>query len=545
ASTMNWKAFSLLALCLFTEFLAQATAVWQWSVPVNAGRAFLWIPPDCRHVRAVIVGQNNMIEQGILERDSFREEMGRLGIAEIFIAPPFETWQNAGENDAANKKFDALLNSLADMSGYNEITVAPVIPIGHSELASYPWNFAAWNESRTLAIVSVHGDAPQTKLTGNGQTNANWGGRTVDGIPALMVMGEYEWLDDRLAPALKFRAAHAAAPIALLAEPGHGHFDYSDQLVNFLAMFIRKAVEYRLPEKTTPGQPPALEPVNPRDGWLVERWHLNESRTVKPAPALQYRGDPNDAFWAFDKEMALSTQDYFADQPGKSPQLVGFVQDGQLVPQTPTHQQINLKFEPEGDGVTFRLGTAFLDTVDGGSINTIRWTALPAGSALGHARKGGPIRLSCISGPVTQINTNTFRVQFDRINSTTNWQAPDIWLLAEHPGDAKYKSAVQQALMKLPTFDKGAEQHITFGTIPNQKRNGNDLKLHASSNSGRKVYFYVREGPAEMVGDTLRFTKIPPRAKFPVKVAVVAWQLGVVGKFKTAGPVTQEFVITE
>ena len=26
----------------------------------------------------------------------------------------------------------------------------------------------------------------------------------------------------------------------------------------------------------------------------------------------------------------------------------------------------------------------------------------------------------------------------------------DIWLVAKHPGDAEYKSAVEQALMKIP-----------------------------------------------------------------------------------------------
>jgi hypothetical protein len=241
--------------------------------------------------------------------------------------------------------------------------------------------------------------------------------------------------------------------------------------------------------------------------------------------------------------MALATQNYFSDQPGKSPQLVGFVQDGELAPQTPTHEQIDLKFEPEADGVTFKLGTAFLSAVDGGSVNTIRWTALPAGTPLGHADKGGPIRLSRIAGPVTQIKTNAFRVQFDRISSTPDFRAFDIWLLAEHPGDKKYKSAVQQALMKLPAFEQGAEQRITFDAIPNQKKNGKAVRLHASSDSGRKVYFYVREGPAEIAGDTLGFTKLPPHAKFPVKVAVVAWQLGVAGEFKTAAPVTQEFLI--
>ena len=471
--------------------------------------------------------------------------MAKLGIAEIFIAPPFETWQRAADNDAANEKFTALLQSLADVSGYAEISSAPVIPMGHSAMASYPWNFAAWNQARTLAILSIHGDAPQTTLTGNGQPNADWGGRNLDGIPSLMVMGEYEWMDERLAPALKFRADHPATPLAVLAEPGHGHFDYSDELVKFLAMFIRKAAGQRLPEKFSPGQPPELKLVDPRDGWLVERWHLNQSRTVKPAPFTGYTGDPNDAFWAFDREMALATQNYFASQPGKLPQLLGFVQDGAIVPQTETHQQVNLKFEPAADGVTFQIGATFLSAVDGGSRNTMRWTALPAGAALGHASGGGPVVISRISGPVAQLNASTFRVHFDRIYSTTDRRNSDIWLLAEHPGDSKYKSAVQQALLELPSFDAGTEEHINFGELPHKKTGVKAVQLHATSDSGRKVYFYVREGPAEITGDTLRFTKIPHRARFPVKVAVVAWQLGCAGEtpLKTAEPVTQEFFI--
>ena len=542
---MKRKVLSLIVLCLFPALLAQADAVWQWSAPIDTGRAFLWIPPDCHQVRAIVFAQNNLMEQELLERDSFREELATLGLAEILIAPPFDTWQDAASNDTANKKFDALLKTLATASGYRELAVAPIIPIGHSALASFPWNFAAWNQTRTLAILSLNGDAPQTKLTGNGQPNPDWGSRTIDGIPALLVLGEYDWLDDRLTPALKFRAAHAAAPLALLAEPGHGPFDCPDQLVKFLAMFIRKSVEQRLPGKNPAGQPPALKLVDPRDGWLVERWHLNQPRKVKPAPVAQYKGNPGEAFWAFDEEMALDTQNYFADQPRKSPQLVGFVQDGQLAPQTETPQQINLNFEPAADGVTFRLGTTFLDSVPGGSLNMIRWTALPIGSALGHARKGGPIRLSRVSGPVAQINTNTFRVQWDRFYPAAGQTNSEIWLLAEHPGDSHFKSAAQQALMSLPSFDTGAEQHITFGTIPDQKKNGKALKLHASSDSGRKVYFYVREGPAEILGDTLRFTRIPPRAKFPVKVAVVAWQLGLAGQapLKTAEPVTQELFL--
>lgn len=522
-------------------------AEWQWSAPVGAGRVFLWIPPDCRYVRAVVVGQNNMIEQGILEHKLFRNVVARLGIAEIFIAPPFETWQVATNNDMANEKFNAMLRSLAESSGYDELKFAPIVPIGHSAMASYPWNFAAWNPSRTLAILSVHGDAPQTPLTGNGKPNLDWGGRDIDGIPALMVMGEYEWWEDRLKPALRFRSAHPLSPIAMLAEPGRGHFDYSDDLVKFLALFIRKASEERLPATFTPDQAPILKPVNPSDGWLVERWHLNQPRTINPAPFSQYTGDASNAFWAFDRETAWAIQNYRKDQIGKLPQLLGFVQDGKIVPQTETHQQVNLKFEPNQDGLTFHLAPTFLNSVVAGSTRLTNWTDLSVGAPIGHATGNGPPGITRISGPVIKINNDTFRVQFDRIYSTSDRRNSDIWLLAEQPGDSHYKSAVQQALLKLPAFNSGTEQHITFDKIFGQKIGVKHLTLHATSDSGRPVNFYVREGPAEMDGNTLTFLKIPPRAKLPVEVTVVAWQLGrsAEPKLKTAMPVEQTFYLTK
>jgi hypothetical protein len=554
---MKLKSLWVAGLAFCTSLTAHADDVWQWSASVDSvalqnstdhPRAFLWIAPECKKVRAVVVGQNNMIEEGILQHPDFRRELARLGIAEIYIAPTFDTWQSATNNDTANKIFFALLKQLAAESGYNELEFAPVIPIGHSAMASYPWNFAAWNPERTLAILSVHGDAPQTTLVGNGRPNVDWGGRNIDGIPGLMVMGEYEWWEDRLVPALKFRAAHPLAPIAMLAEPGNGHFNYCDDLVKFLALFIRKAAGQRLPAEFSPDRPPGLKPVDPAKGWLVERWQVNQPRTVSPAPFEKYTGDPQDAFWCFDREMALATQNYFADQPGKLSQLLGFVQDGRMVPQTETHQQVNLKFEPLADGVTFQLSAAFLDSVAGVSKNLSRWTYLPAGSPLGHATGGGPVNILRISGPVAQLSADTFAVRFNRSSIAADRRAGDIWLLASHPGDAKFKRAVQQALLKIPLQNNaGAEQHITFPAVPDVKAGTKTLKLKAVSDAGAQVYYFVREGPAEVDGDIVKFTKIPPRAKFPVKVTVVAWQYGRASepKLKSAEPVVQTFSIVK
>jgi hypothetical protein len=179
--------------------------------------------------------------------------------------------------------------------------------------------------------------------------------------------------------------------------------------------------------------------------------------------------------------------------------------------------------------------------------HAVRWANLPAGSPLGHATGSGPIVLHKIVGPAIQTGTNTFQFSMNRVNSTEDRRNSDIWVWASHPGDAKYKSIVQQAMIRAPTYAKGAEQHITFPQIPDQKARTKSIQLKTVSDSGRKVYYYVREGPAEIEGDILRFTKIPPRAKFPVKITVVAWQLGSDAdpKLKTAAPVQQEFSLTK
>jgi hypothetical protein len=91
----------------------------------------------------------------------------------------------------------------------------------------------------------------------------------------------------------------------------------------------------------------------------------------------------------------------------------------------------------------------------------------------------------------------------------------------------------------------GADQQITFPEIPDQKAGAVSLALHAVSDAGLPVHYYVREGPASVENGTLTFTPIPPRSKFPVEVTVVAWQWGrsASPEVKTATPVTRTFVI--
>jgi hypothetical protein len=334
----------------------------------------------------------------------------------------------------------------------------------------------------------------------------------------------------------------------MLANPAQGHFAASDAKVEMLARYLKKAVQYRLPADWDGSAAPRLIPIDPvKTGWLADRWRLNQKPAAAPAPVAEYQGDPKQAFWFFDGELARAVDQYEAACRGLKPQLVGYVQDGQMVPQKETHLQVDLKFEPQADGVTFKLTGAFYDAVPPGSTRLPGWTGLPVGSPLGHAASSNAISIDRIGGPFAKLSPDTFAVRFEKETLlATNAKSYELVFAATHPGDAVYKPAVQQAHLYVPVRNpQGAEQHLTFPEISNQKSGTKSLKLNATSDAGVPVSYLVREGPAEVDGDVLRFTPVPPRAKYPVRVTVVAWQYGrsLEPKLKTAEPVERAFYL--
>lgn len=534
------KYFLVVLLSLFMQVAKVAAAPWQWSVEIkeliseetNAHpSAYLWIPENCKQVRAVIIGQHNMTEETIFEHPEFRKNMGKLGIAEIWITPGID--QRWDVTKGTQQIFETMMKNLSEISGYAELEFAPVIPIGHSAMATYPWNFAAWNPERTLAVLSIHGDSPRTHLTGYGRANLDWGTRTIEGIPSLMVMGEDEWWEDRLITSFDYRREYPNAPLSFLADAGHGHFDISDELIDYLSLFLKKTVEYRLPEHSSLDAPIQLIPVEAKNGWLADRWRKNEKPTAEAASYDKYKGDKNHAFWYFDKEMADATEKYYANERGKTEQYIGFEQKGKLITFNPkSHVRMSPSFQPEADGVTFHLKAVYTDTLR---------------NEYSKEHSTHPIRMSRICGPVEVVNDTTFTVRFYRMGLDNPKRTGGICLMASVKQDHKYRSAVQQVEIRIPYRNKeGISQRIIFPKLSDVKASVKKISLNGTADSGLPVYYYVKEGPAEIKGDKLVLTKIPSRAKFPVKVTVVAWQYGRSGepKVQTAEAVEQSFYIT-
>jgi len=454
--------------------------------------------------------------------------MSELGFAIVWVTPGFE--QQWKVENGCQKVFETMLNDLADASGYDELKTAPVVPLGHSAMATFPWNFAAWNKERTLAVISYKGDAPRTNLCGYGRENLEWGRtRNIDGIPGLMIEGEYEWWEARINPALAFKMMYPESCVSFLADIEQGHFDVSDKVVDYICLFLRKAAEYRLNLLGFEN----LTGLNPQNGWLAARWHPNQTNRPQPAPVAEYKGDPHDAFWYFDRETAEATEAYYAQKPNRKMRYIGFEQNGKwLHYDEPSHEDYKGQFIPEKDGLTFHLKAVETDSLHLAPLK-------PASPY--------PVSISRICGPVEKVNDTTFVLKFYYMGLNNPRQTGDIWLWAHTSGDDEYKGAVQQINIRVPyPLTDGKPQKIDFPAINDVvmgKKSIKPFKLKAVSDSKLPVHFYIESGSAHIEGDSVIIDRLPPRARLPHKITVVAWQYGIAGQYRSAEPVKQSFLL--
>ncbi|MGN0281581.1 MAG: hypothetical protein ACI4B3_04675, partial [Prevotella sp.] len=382
----------------------------------KAPNAFLWLPDNDRTVKAVVFAQQNMAEEMLYHNTAFQQRMKELDVALLWVAPAFTNCWDL--ESGCQKIFEEMMVGLAGQSGHPEIATAPVIPLGHSAQATMPWNFAAWNPDRTLCVISFHGDAPRTNLCGYGTANVEWGRtRNIDGIPGLMIEGEYEWWEARVRPALAFRMMYPESCISFLCDAGGRHFECLPETAEYIALFIRKAMEKRL---TADGK---LQPLNPQEGWLAERWHAEGERPAA-APFALYKGDPHDAFWYFDEEMARLTESRYAATYGKKPQTVGFEYEGKPVPFNKNYQG--------GMRIEFNQSSAK-------DPQTIRIRAIHTSNE--HAATKPRIEVIC--GPAVKTGDNTFRIVPYEAGMDNPRRSFTVWLIAIAEGDDTFKRAVQ------------------------------------------------------------------------------------------------------
>src|SRR6266567_4474688 len=158
-----------LACIAMTEAAPVQNSTWQYSVPLEKGterRAYLWIPPHCKHVRGVLIGLQNMLERAMFEDPEIHTAVSDSNMAIVWISP--REWPGKlATPEQPSLKFspprDAIegvqraLTALAQESGYTEIETAPLLVTGHSAASPFVWGMATALPYRVFAAIPYKG----------------------------------------------------------------------------------------------------------------------------------------------------------------------------------------------------------------------------------------------------------------------------------------------------------------------------------------------------------------------------------------------------
>lgn len=140
-----------------------------------------------------------------------------------------------------------------------------------------------------------------------------------------------------------------------------------------------------------------------------------------------------------------------------------------------------------------------------------------------------------------QAKAAAIRIQFDALAPAS--EGSRVTFLAYSEGDAEYRYTEHIGMLPrgFRGLKKGKPQTISLAPIGDLKANAQPQKLHATSDSGLPVEFYVAYGPAMVTNGLLQVAELPARAQYPLPVKVVAYQFGrgVDPVVQTAAPVEQ------
>lgn len=467
--------------CLFTAPSLYAHEDGVFQVYLAEEGAFLWLPPASERIEGILVAGTTSIEKDVVRDPRVREVCRRRNLAIVF--------GTSGLNGFFGQE---LLDKLAEASGYEELSTAPLFFVGHSAGGPQAKQQAAAFGGRTFGLMLSRGGIPDA------------GSR----FPTLVLTGQFDefgglmrdengrepaWENPRDALAQVLEADRELF-VSFAVEAGAGHFGWSERNAELFALFLDKAA------------------AGVRESY--------------PSP-LPLRGNqipvPGDPRWTrqMDREFAEALSRYNAPlQDSRRDQFLRW-ENRHWVDAGVRNFFHALDFE--GDGQTFRVRPVFAERVPGQhNGNGPRW--LEAGQDVGNA--GGEIKIRVVSGPAVVVEGHRLRLQHDALNPA---QGPwgRLTFLAYSEGNGEFRHT------ELPGMaprgyrgPQGQTQTITFDEIHEIHGGENPIPLVASASSGLPVSFYVLRGPAVVKDGQLHITQVPARPKYPIEIEVVAYQAG-------------------
>jgi hypothetical protein len=520
--------------------------VFQWSVSGESapwpdgskarGTLYLWVPEHCARLRGLVIMGTNVPEHGLVNHPAIRQVCAEndLGIAWSVPtfwrfgkvapqpgAPPVDVKALPGSDRLQVEFLERLLADLAVKTGYAECATVPWLPVGESGHLLMVMGLVNERPARCLAGICVKNPQPPKDRTvpmlwtlGTGQ---EWGQTKSDPRDLWTKVDSYAgWVQQR---------AGTDWPLSILIEPGTGHFYCSDAMTGYFARYTDVVAKARLSRDGSP----ALAPVPLAQGVLADL-PLPGRTDLTPIPWPEANAAARARPWFFNADLARAAQQFAAVNWSAAPQLVGFV-PGANTTVAPFSFNSVTEVTVTTDG-EFSVGATLLPEIPAGFV--------AAGTPLSRAA-GEPV-VEWLCGPFAPLGGGRFRLALDRTWKT----GAASYLIARHEGDAQTRRTVQPARVTLKENLAGAPQAITFAPLPDVPAGTTAVPLRAHSDAGLPVQFFVRAGPAVVVGDQLVFTAIPPSARYPVAVTVVAWQWGrpAAPAVRTAPLVEQTFFLT-
>ncbi len=523
------RTYLTLLLSLSCSFVTAAT--WQYQVevqqapdkngkPREPGRAFLWLPPKAETVRGLLISGRLRIESEVNIDPQVRAVCAEAQLGIVYFDPHidavFHFWE---EGNTAGARWLKALEDLSTRSGHPEIRRVPWITMGHSTAGIFCRNVAYWQPERVAAIIHIK--------SGNFHSKAHLPpSGSLKGIPLVSMNGQFETFgpESGINPEWgretqwicaqqdlqKFRAQDPEHLLSEYIHAGDDHFNGSPEFSAFIALFLKKTAQYRLPEQLPPGNTPVPpRTIKAESGWLADPELAAPKNPA--APYGQYKGDSKTAMWLYDQELA--------DAYVKNHRALAGHQA--LTPPTIT-------WLSEGDGWSFRVQSSFLETMPA------EFGGRTGGKSISHAE--GPILYRSRNfEPLEQTGPDTFKVH--RILRELN-------VGAYHPGNEQIHEATRWT--KIPTnTSKGTTQTIQFAELADHTLEDLPQKLEAKASSNLPVYFEVEYGPVELKDGQLVLSDLPLNAVFPLECKVTAYQIGrrVEPVVNPATPVSRTFQI--
>jgi len=471
----------------------------------DISQAYLWIPEDCTKLRGLLILSENVPECLIAGHPAIRKACADNQLGILYTTLGF--WPYDGEpKDATDAEriehLQALLNKLAEKSGYPEVATVPWLPIGESMMldmvrglvdekpercmAGIFSNDIGYRNNRSVPILAFQGTAGEWTQT-KGDLRSSW--KNTGRYPA----------------ACAERGKSPEWPASFVVEPGGGHFNCSEQILQYYALYIDRVAKARLSDDGSP----SLKPVDLDSGFLARLPVDGTPQPIEPARGASDTARP----WFFDRESAERAQAMANVNWNAETQLPTVLAGDHCVVKPWSHNSVT-EVDVSTDS-EFSLQPVLLDQFPAEFVT--------AGQPL--AKSTHTPAIEWLRGLAAPLGNNRFCVELDRNYKNPKYLVPPCLMVAVQ-GDGKTRYSVQPVMVHLIENASGAPQTLDFKKINDVPVGTISVPLEAQASSGRPVKFFVEAGPALVEKNELRFTKMPPRTRFPVEVTVTAWQWG-------------------